>query len=72
MAARDHAEGERRRREEGRCIMSLGDVPVSATLTEAAKWLRNSQCEVWTMGKHGEILRSESGRSVRYDVREYV
>jgi hypothetical protein len=52
--------------------MNLCDVPVSATLSEAAKWLRYSERKVWTMGKHGEILRSESGRSVRYDVRDYV
>jgi hypothetical protein len=48
------------------------DIPVIATLKEAAKWLRLCERTVWQMGKVGAIRVVRVGRSVRYCVREYM
>ena len=53
-------------------FVGLDDLPVAATLAEAARILRMSERHVWGMGKSGEIQRIESGGAVRYDVRGYI
>jgi len=50
----------------------LADVPILATLREAAEFLRLSERKVFEMGKKGIIRIQRIDRCVRYYLREYM